>query len=72
MLNTSLQCLSRGKESFRKLLSERIKNSVQVKTSKVLSIKLDLIHVQLQETDPFSASFAQYIAQEVINQSSNK
>lgn len=74
MLNTSLQCLSRRKESFRKLFSKRINNSVQVKAFIILSIRLDSIYVQLldsiyvqlQEADFFLA------LQKDSNQSSTK
>lgn len=60
MLNTSLQCLSRRKESFRKFFSKRIKNSVQVKTFNVLSIRLDSIYAQLQDTDCFLPLLKKY------------
>lgn len=56
MLNTSLQCLSRRKQSFRKFFSKRIKNSVQVKTFNVLSIRLGSIYAQLQDPDWFYPS----------------
>lgn len=60
MLNTSLQCLSRWKQSFRNFFSTRIKISVQVKTFNVLSIRLDSIYAQVKDTDCFLPLLKKY------------
>lgn len=48
------------KQSFRKFFSKRIKNSVQVKTFNVLSIRLDTIYAQVKDTDCFLSLLKKY------------
>lgn len=54
------------------MFSKSIKNSVQVKTFNMLSIKLDSIYAELQETDFFLPLPPKNTVQNDIGQSSNK